>query len=103
MDQRQRHSVVLLDKGCEQLGDSLLEERLVASISELFGLLALLLTCVGLYGLMAYTVNRRIAEIGVRMALGAQPARIARMVFCETLLLLTGGLAIGPPMAKYGA
>jgi ABC-type antimicrobial peptide transport system permease subunit len=87
----------------EQLDDSLVEERLVASLSEIFGLLALLLTCVGLYGLMAYTVNRRTGEIGIRMALGAKRAGIARMVLGETLLLLTCGLAIGVPVAVFAS
>jgi len=63
-----------------QLDDSLVSERLVASLSELFGFLALLLTCIGLYGLMAYNVNRRTSEIGIRMALGAERRRIVRMV-----------------------
>ncbi|HTV09915.1 MAG TPA: FtsX-like permease family protein, partial [Candidatus Aquilonibacter sp.] len=83
----------------DQLDDSLVEERLVASLSSVFGLLALLLTCVGLYGLMAYTVNRRTGEIGIRMALGAERGRIASMVLCETLLLVVCGLAIGVPAA----
>jgi predicted permease len=87
----------------EQLDDSLVEERLVAALSEIFGFLALLLTCVGLYGLMAYTVNRRNGEIGIRMALGAKPALIARMVFGETLLLLIWGLAIGVPVAVFAS
>jgi predicted permease len=83
----------------DQVDDSLVEERLVASLSGLFGLLALLLTCVGLYGLMAYTVNRRTGEIGIRMALGAERGRIAWMVLRETLLLVVCGLAIGVPAA----
>jgi len=82
-----------------QLDDSLVDERLVASLSSLFGLLALLLTCVGLYGLMAYTVNRRTGEIGIRMALGAERGRIARMVMRETVVLVVCGLAIGIPAA----
>ncbi len=82
-----------------QFDDSLVEERLVASLSSLFGSLALLLTCVGLYGLMGYTVNRRTAEIGIRMALGAERGTIARMILRETLLLVFGGLAIGIPAA----
>ncbi len=86
-----------------QLDDSLVEERLVASLSSLFGILALLLTCVGLYGLMAYTVNRRTGEIGIRMALGAERGRIARMILRETLLLVLSGLAIGIPAAVFAA
>jgi predicted permease len=86
----------------EQLDDSLLEERLVASLSSLFGILAVLLACVGLYGLMTYAVNRRTNEIGIRMALGAERAQIAHMILRETLLLVMAGLAIGIP-ASFGA
>jgi predicted permease len=86
-----------------QFDNSIVEERLVASLSSLFGILALLLTCVGLYGLMAYTVNRRTGEIGIRMALGAERGRIARMILRETLLLVLGGLAIGIPAAVFAA
>jgi predicted permease len=81
----------------EQLDDSLLVERLVASLSTVFGLVALLLACIGLYGLMNYAINRRTAEIGIRMALGATRARIAGMVLRETLLLVLIGLALGIP------
>jgi predicted permease len=90
------YSVKTLDN---QLNDSLVQERLVASLSDLFSLLALLLTCVGLYGLMAYSVNRRTGEIGIRMALGAERGRIARMILRETLLLVVCGLALGLPGA----
>jgi predicted permease len=82
-----------------QLDDSLVQERLVASLSELFGLLALLLTSVGLYGLMSYSVHRRTGEIGIRMALGAGRPRIARLILRETLLLVAGGLILGLPGA----
>jgi predicted permease len=83
----------------DQLDDSLVEERLVASLSTMFGALALVLACVGLYGLMAYAVNRRTNEIGIRMALGAKRVQIAGMVLRETLLLIILGLAIGIPAA----
>ncbi len=85
----------------DQLDDSLVEERLLASLSSLFGVLALLLTCVGLYGLLAYAVNRRTSEIGIRMALGAERSRIAWMILRETLLLVLCGLAIGVPAAVF--
>jgi ABC-type antimicrobial peptide transport system permease subunit len=83
----------------DQLDDSLIDERLVASLSSAFGALALLVAAIGLYGLMAYAVNRRTNEIGLRMALGAKPAQISRMVLRETLLLVGLGLAIGIPAA----
>jgi ABC-type antimicrobial peptide transport system permease subunit len=86
-----------------QLNDSLVQERLVGSLSGLFATLALLLTSIGLYGLMAYTVHRRTCEIGIRMALGADRVRIARMVLSETLLLVVGGLAVGLPGAVFAS
>jgi predicted permease len=86
-----------------QLNDSLVQERLVGSLSGLFATLALLLTSVGLYGLMAYTVHRRTSEIGIRMALGADRVRVARMVLSETLLLVVGGLAVGLPGAVFAS
>lgn len=83
----------------DQVDSSLVQERLVATLSSMFGILALILTCVGLYGLMAYTVARRSGEIGIRIALGARRGRIARMVLREALLLIACGLAIGVPAA----
>jgi predicted permease len=87
----------------DQLDNSLVEERLVASLSSMFGALALLMACVGLYGLMAYTVSRRTAEIGIRMALGAKRGAIARMVMGETLVLVAFGLGIGAPAAALAS
>lgn len=86
-----------------QLEDSLVQERLVASLSGTFGALALLVAGIGLYGLMAYAVNRRTNEIGIRMALGAKPVQISRMVLRETLLLAALGLAIGIPAAMIAS
>jgi predicted permease len=83
----------------EQVDDSLVQERLVASLSGLFGILALILAGVGLYGLMVYAINRRTGEIGIRMAFGATRGQIARMVLWEALLLVIGGVAIGIPAA----
>jgi len=83
----------------EQMDDSLVQERLIASLSSLFGVLALLLAAVGLYGLMTYAINRRTGEIGIRMALGATGGQIAGMVLRETLLMVLVGVAIGVPAA----
>jgi predicted permease len=83
----------------DQLDDSLVQERLVSSLSIAFGLIALLLTSIGLYGLMAYTVSRRTSEIGIRMALGAERNRVARMIVGETMTLIMIGIAFGLPAA----
>jgi predicted permease len=81
----------------EQIANALSQERLLAALATVFGGLALLLASIGMYGVMAYTVARRTNEIGIRVALGAQPARVARMVLRETLLLGAAGVAIGIP------
>jgi predicted permease len=82
-----------------QIDESLAQERLVATLSSFFGLLALLLSCIGLYGTMAYAVARRTREIGIRMALGAQPGDVLWQVMRETLLLVLIGVVMGLPVA----
>jgi ABC-type antimicrobial peptide transport system permease subunit len=74
---------------------SFTRERLFATLSSFFGLLALALVSIGLYGVMSYTVARRTHEIGIRMALGAHSGDVLRMVMGESLLLVLIGLAIG--------
>jgi putative ABC transport system permease protein len=85
-----------------QIRDTLVRERLLATLSGGFGGLAAALTVVGLYGLIAYTVTRRTTEIGVRMALGATRANIARLMLRETSLLLAAGVVLGVVAALAG-
>ena len=82
--------------------DTLVQDRLLASLSGGFGVVAALLTMVGLYGLVAYAVTRRTAEIGIRMALGATRGDIARLLVGETGLLLAIGAACGVGLAVAG-
>ena len=77
---------------------TLRQERLIARLTTVVGILALALASLGLYGLMAYTVKRRTAELGVRFALGAPQPRVLWMVFRESLLLVIAGLALGLPL-----
>ncbi|HET6936255.1 MAG TPA: FtsX-like permease family protein, partial [Candidatus Angelobacter sp.] len=91
--------VVRLRALSEQVDRSISKDILVARLSAFFGLLALLLACVGLYGVMSYTVNRRTREIGVRMALGAQRMQVLRMVFRESMKLVLIGIVLGLPLA----
>jgi putative ABC transport system permease protein len=79
----------------QQADDSVLQEHLMAVLSGFFGGLALLLTAIGLYGVMSYVVTRRQREIGIRMALGAQQGRILRLVMSEVTILLVAGIAAG--------
>jgi putative ABC transport system permease protein len=85
-----------------QLRDAAVGDRMLAMLSGGFGVLAAVLTLVGLYGLIAYTVTRRTNEIGVRMALGAGRAAIARLILRETGLLIAFGAALGVVFAFAG-
>ena len=78
-----------------QIDQSLLNDRIVATLSTAFGVLATVLAVIGLYGVMAYTVARRTREIGVRMALGAVPGDVVWLVMREVLMLVGAGIAIG--------
>jgi predicted permease len=79
----------------EHIGRSLAQPRLVARLASFFGLLALLLACVGLYGVLSYAVARRTNEIGIRMALGAQRGNVIWLVLREALTLVVAGVVIG--------
>jgi ABC-type antimicrobial peptide transport system permease subunit len=81
------------------LNDALVQERLIATLAGFFGVMAVLLACIGLYGLVAYTTTRRTGEIGIRLALGSTRTRVLAMVLKESLLLVFAGIAIGVPSA----
>ena len=83
----------------EEVDAALVRERLVATLSGVFAAVALVLICVGLYGLMAFSVARQTAEIGVRVALGATPSNIRRLVVRQALSILLVGLGVGVPAA----
>jgi predicted permease len=91
--------VVDLQTVNEQIGFSLRTERLVASLSAVFGGLATLLAVIGLYGVTAYAVMRRTREMGIRMALGAVPIDVIAMVMREVFILIGVGLAAGFSLA----
>jgi predicted permease len=83
----------------DQVYESSHQERMIARFCSFFGLLALLLASIGLYGTMAYSVVRKTNEIGIRMALGAQRHHLLWMVLRESVLMVTLGLALGLPLA----
>jgi macrolide transport system ATP-binding/permease protein len=85
----------------QQIDDRFIEERMIARLTSLFGLLALLLAAIGLYGVTSYTVVRRTPEIGIRMALGAARSRVIGTVMRGAMLQTVAGLAIGIPVAIF--
>ncbi|PYT39140.1 MAG: permease [Acidobacteria bacterium] len=82
--------------------DSLQTDRFIEQLAGAFSLLALALAAIGLYGLMAYTVSRRTRDIGIRLALGAEPENVLWQVLRETLVLVLIGIGIGVPLALGG-
>jgi len=74
-------------------------DRMMAILASFFGLLALFLTTMGIYGVIAYAVGRRTKEIGVRLAIGATPRNVLQMIVQETLTLAATGAALGLPLA----
>jgi predicted permease len=83
----------------DQVDATLVEERMLAALSSVFGALAAILAGVGIYGTVACSVGRRTREIGIRMALGARPGEVARMVVAEAFAIAAAGLAVGLPAA----
>lgn len=79
----------------EQIAANLRQERIFAKLTSGFGMLALVLACVGVYGVMAYSVARRTIEIGIRLALGAIPRQVLEMVLREASWMSAAGIAIG--------
>jgi predicted permease len=98
-----RLAIVAMIQARDRLDASILAERLMAKLSAAFGLLALALASVGLYGLIAYVTTQRTGEIGIRMALGAQRRDVRRLVLRDTIRLMALATAIGIPAALAGA
>jgi predicted permease len=90
--------ILAIDPLTQLIRQSLREARLVTRLTATFGVLALLLAAVGLYGVMSYAIARRTGEIGLRVALGAQPRDVVRMVLLEALSVVAVGVAIGLPL-----
>jgi ABC-type antimicrobial peptide transport system permease subunit len=87
----------------DQVGASLTQERLIAVLSGFFGALALLLAGLGLYGVTSYGVNRRRTEIGIRMALGAAPASVVRLVLTRVSILVGLGVLVGASVSIWAS
>ncbi len=83
----------------DQFDNTISQERVVTTLCGFFGSLAVLLAAIGLYGVMAHSVSRRYREIGIRMALGAEPGNVLRLVLRDTALMIVIGAAIGLPAA----
>jgi ABC-type antimicrobial peptide transport system permease subunit len=109
-DSQIRHTLAAIDPNMTvmdlrsfdvQVASNFIEDRLVARLTSLFGVLALILASVGLYGVMSYFVARRTREIGIRMALGASRPSVVSMVMRGALWQIVIGLALGVPAALY--
>ena len=87
----------------QRFDDSIFLDRLIAYVSGLFAILALVLAAVGVYGVLSYAVAQRTHEIGVRIALGAEPRRMLWLVVRDALLLIAAGIATGMPLALAAA
>jgi predicted permease len=87
----------------QQIGRRLIAESLMARLAASFGVLALLMAAIGIYGVMSYAIGRRTSEIGLRMALGASQGGVMGMVLRETATLLLAGTVIGLPAAIFAA
>jgi putative ABC transport system permease protein len=103
-----RYAVQAIDKDvpmfevhtlADEVDAALVRERLIATLSSAFGVVALALVCIGLYGLMAFTVSRRTAEIGIRIALGATRSDVGGLIARQALRLILAGIAVGVPAA----
>ena len=86
----------------EQVSRTYTNQKLVAQLSTFFGLLAVLLSAIGIYGLMSYVVSRRTNEIGIRMALGSPRSNVSWLVMREIILLVAAGVVIGVPATLAG-
>jgi predicted permease len=83
----------------EQIDRSIATQALIARLTSFFGILAVFLACIGIYGLLSYSVARRTSELGIRLALGAQSRTLLWLILRESILLLILGLAVGIPVA----
>jgi ABC-type antimicrobial peptide transport system permease subunit len=97
-------NLTVIDFGtfAEQVSNNFNQQSMIAQLTSLFGLLALVLASIGLYGVTAYAVARRTGEIGIRMALGADRTRVLTMVLKGAFLQVVVGLAIGIPLTILG-
>jgi ABC-type antimicrobial peptide transport system permease subunit len=86
-----------------QVQRTITNQRLVAQLSAFFGLLAVFLSCIGIYDLMSYLVSRRTSEIGIRMALGAARSNVRWLVMRDVVLLIAIGIAVGVPATLIGS
>jgi len=85
----------------DQFDNNIAQERMLTTLCGFFGVLAVLLAAIGLYGVMAHAVARRVREIGIRMALGARAGEVRWLILRETVLMVVSGAAIGLPTAYF--
>jgi ABC-type antimicrobial peptide transport system permease subunit len=86
----------------EQVSSNLAQQRLIARLTTIFGLLALGLACLGMYGVMSYNVARRTGELGIRLALGSTRTSVLWVVLRESLIVIGAGILVGACLSLAG-
>jgi ABC-type antimicrobial peptide transport system permease subunit len=95
-------AVVSFQDFATQVDANFTQQAMIAKLTSLFGILALVLASIGLYGVVAYSVERRTAEIGIRMALGADRSNVLKLILSSAFVQVGLGLAIGIPVTVFG-
>jgi predicted permease len=103
IESRGREFALRIETVNDQIDGALIQDRLLGYLCSFFACVALLLAAIGLYGLLSFSVSRRVPEIGIRMALGARPGRVSGLIIYDSMRIVLWGAALGIVLALYVA